>query len=105
MQNIFSELAVFDYPPVIWVNQFMSRWPHFDQFVDWLGSAIVIQVRSRAPGGLLALVRENSQAGVQPPNLARITVDEFCCVDSCTFLGVSVAISGSPVRQPRPAFR
>lgn len=43
MQNIFSELAVFDYPPVIWVNQFMSRWPHFDQFVDWLGSAIVIQ--------------------------------------------------------------
>ena len=43
LPSIFSEIVVLDDRILIWLNQFMFRWPHLDMFLRWLLSANIVK--------------------------------------------------------------
>jgi undecaprenyl-diphosphatase len=98
--DIFSEIAVLDDLPLIWLNEFMFRWPVLDQVAEWVVKADIVKFLPMVLVVCWFWFDSTPKQAVNRPILVELLLTSFAALFIARFLALLFPFRERPVFDP-----
>jgi undecaprenyl-diphosphatase len=98
--DFFSEIAVLDDRPLIWLNQFMFRWPLLDQVAEWVLKADIVKFLPMVLAVCWLWFDRTPKQAVNRPILVELLFTNFAALFIGRFSALLLPFRDRPVFNP-----